>query len=351
MALLLWPTLSFSQTENAGPVAKMWSYPVVYNYDEKVSWYFDLTGTTFPITEDVYLWIWSPSEPDAGNWGNSSDFAKLTHVKDMIWKFDVTPTTYFNKTPAEIKASAGFWFRLKNKTGTLQSDVAKVPVTDFSDFATSAQPMAFYPEKVYIDQPVSILFNSNLVPGFTGVPSVHMHGGLNDFDAAALQEYQAWKPDITTKTQLVDMGNGIYRKDIIPGEYFNAPANYVMKNISFLFVGKDWAITSPNYKIFAADVVVPPPPVLSFFPQKVSKKDIFIITRQFNDAGQNLNYTITGGGQTVTGSFAGNADLQRAFINLNQTFGSVSIDKLHLTLKDQRNNILYDGDITLTSLD
>ena len=130
-ALLMAPNFIQAQ-EEAGAVGSITSFPVVYKYDEKVTWYFDLSETTFAENEDLYIWIWSPSEPDAGHWENSSDFAKLTHVKDKIWSFTLTPTTYFSKTPAEIAASAGFWFRLKNKNGSKQSDVANVASVSYT---------------------------------------------------------------------------------------------------------------------------------------------------------------------------------------------------------------------------
>lgn len=44
---------SKAQTQEAGDIAKIWSYPVVYNYDEQVSWFFDLAGTSFADGEDI----------------------------------------------------------------------------------------------------------------------------------------------------------------------------------------------------------------------------------------------------------------------------------------------------------
>jgi hypothetical protein len=244
LVALIFPLAAFSQAD-AGIIKKIYSNPVIYNFDEKVSWYFDLTGTTFAETEDVYIWIWSPSEPDAGNFANSSDFAKLTYVGNMVWRFDLTPTTYFTKTIAEIKASAGFWLRLKDKTGTKQTGVANVPITDFSAFATSGKPFDYYPAAFTLDDPLSIIFNANLLPAFADASTVHLHAGLNNWDIK--QEYQAWLPEIVAKTQLINMGGGFYRIDLVPRTYFGAPAGYVMNTINFLFVKNEWAATTPDY--------------------------------------------------------------------------------------------------------
>lgn len=346
---LIVPLAAISQTQEAGDIYKIWTNPVIYNFDESVSWYFDLTGTTFAENEDLYIWIWSPSEPDAGNWNNSSDFAKLTYVGTMVWKFDITPTTYFNMTAEQIASSAGFWLRLKDKTGLKQSGVSSVPITDFSGFATSGEPFMVYPDKFYINQPMSIIFNSNLVAGFEGATTVHMHAGLNNWDVK--QEYQAWLPEIVLKTQLVDMGNGIYRKDIIPAEYFSTPEGYVMTVINFLFVKDNWAATTPDYILYAPDVPIPPDPVLSFFPMKISVKDFLIISRQYNSPGQKLKYTVTGGTNTISGDFTGNMDLQKAHINLISNFGNMDINKLTVTITDLSDAIIFEGDIPLVKID
>jgi hypothetical protein len=349
LGLLLFPFTTNAQVLEAGDIFKIWSNPVIYNYDEKVSWYFDLTGTTFNENDDVYIWIWSPSEPDAGNWNNSSEFAKLTNLGNMVWRFDLTPTTYFKRTPAEIKASTGFWLRLKDKTGTKQSSVGQIAVTDFSAFATSGKVIDFYPQKFYLNQPLSIIFNSNLVPGFAGATGVYMHSGLNNWDLQ--QQYQAWLPDVVTKVQLVDMGGGIYRKDLVPAEYYSTPDGYVMNVLNFLFVKDNWAATTPDFILYAPNVPIPPDPVLTFFPIKISLKDILVITRLHNTAGQKVSYSIQGGTKTITGTFTGGMDTQSAYISLVSSFAGMDISKLSVTLTDQKNKILFQGDLPLVKLD
>lgn len=345
LAILILPFFANSQVEEAGDIYKIWTYPVVYNFDESTSWYFDLVGTSFTPGQDLYIWIWSPSEPDAGNWENSSEFAKLTYVKDMIWRFDLTPTIYFGNTAQEIKESAGFWLRLKDKTGTKQSGVSNVPITDFSSFAGSGDPFRFYPEKFFLDQPLSILFNSNTIECFADADSVHLHAGLNNWDI--LQEYQAWLPEIVKKVQLKDIGDGIYRIDMIPGEYFNAPEGYVMTTMNFLFVKNEWACTTPDYIMYAPDVPIPPDPVLAFFPLKVSIKDFLIITRKYNSPGQKLKYSITGGNKTISGDFIGNMELQNAYVNLNGEFGAMTLSKLSVQITDQNSSVIFEGDLSL----
>ena len=80
----LLPTKLWAQVE-AGSPYKIWTDPVVYRASDQVTWYFDMTDTKFKAGEDLYLWSWAPSEPDAGNWDSSSDFAKLTYLGDNIY--------------------------------------------------------------------------------------------------------------------------------------------------------------------------------------------------------------------------------------------------------------------------
>lgn len=38
--------------------SNVWTYPTLFNYDEEVTWYFDLSGTTVQEGVDLYLWAW-----------------------------------------------------------------------------------------------------------------------------------------------------------------------------------------------------------------------------------------------------------------------------------------------------
>ncbi|WP_264538103.1 hypothetical protein [Flavobacterium sp. N1736] len=350
LALLMAPNFMQAQ-EAAGAVGPISSFPVVYKYDEQVTWYFDMSGSTFAENEDLYIWIWSPSEPDAGNWENSSDFAKLHYEGDKIWSFTLTPTVYFSKTPAEIAASAGFWFRLKNKNGSKQSDVASIAYTDFSSFYTANELIRAYPTKPTLDKPVSILFNANLAPGFAGATSVHMHSGLNNWDIQ--QMYEAAKPDIAEKTKLKDLGNGFYKMDLVPKTYYNAPDGYVMENLVFLMVKDNWAGTIPDQVLYAGAYEPPPPPVFGFFPLQISQKDFLGIYRKNNEPGVNkLIYTITAGSKVIAGEFTGGVAEIKGFVNLvSELQGIPNLNEIHVLVKDNKDKTISDTTIPLKTLD
>jgi hypothetical protein len=351
--LALFPVKMVAQ-EEAGAPSATWTFPVVYNLDEKVSWYFDLAGTTFAADEDIYLWAWSPSEPDAGNWGNSSEFAKLIYVKDKTWRMELTPIAYFSKTMDEIKGSAGFWMRLKDKTGTKQSDVIEFKIPDISAFVQSGKTVGTYPEKFIVTTPIAILFNANTVAGFENVSGVHLHSGANSWTNTI--EYHAWEtegcePQSACYTQCVNMGNGIWRKDMIPYEYYLVEEDYPLENIMGLFVGTDWSATIPDFTLYAADVPIPPPPALSFFPTNVSKNDLMNIKRTNNvKFSTPLKYEITGAGKTINGNFSGNDAEQNLYIHIQKEFGN-TVTSLRIIIRDANGNEISNSEKQLTVAD
>ncbi len=351
LAFIMVPNLTQAQTEEAGDIGAMWSFPVVYKYDEQVKWYFDLSATTFVAESDIYLWMWSPSEPDAGNWENSSDFAKLHYEGNMVWSMTLTPTLYFSRTPEEIASSAGFWFRLKDKHGTKQSGVAQVAYTSFSSFYTANEIIRSYPTKPTLDKGVSILFNANLAPNFADATSVHFHSGLNNW--AVLQEYQAWLPEIVEKTKLKNMGNGFYKMDLVPAEYYPVPDGFIMENITFLMVKDNWAGTIPDQIIHAGEYIPPPPPEFRFFPLQITKKDFLGIIRKNNEPGVNkLIYTITAGATTLTGEFTGGVSEIKGFVNLVSGLKNTpNITEIHVLVKDNTDRTISDTTIPLKTVD
>ena len=351
IALFVANNFSQAQQEVGGP-NKIWSYPVIYNYDEEVTWYFDLSTTTLDPDEEVYIWVWSPSEPDAGNWENSSEFAHLTNEGNMVWSFTLTPTEYFSMTSEDIASSAGFWMRLKDKTGTKQTDVINVGYTAFSSFYTANELIRTYPEAPTLNGGLSILFNSNLVAGFENAPSVHFHSGLNNW--SILQEYQAWIPEVVEKTKLKDLGNGFYKMDLIPSKYYdNIPDGFIMENITYLMVATDWAANSGDQVINAAEYIPPPPPVFRFFPLQISKKDFLGISRINNEVGINtLYYTINADNVEITGEFNGGVSEIKGFINLPSALQGISnINEIHVLIKDNTDRTISDTTIPLKTLD
>ncbi len=350
-----------------GRIAEIWTQPAVFKADEPVSWYFDVTGTALEgETEGIYMWTWFPSEPDAGNWNNSSDFAALTHVEGNIWRFDLTPTEYYGVEAGSVTA---FYGLLKNKDGSKVTDAFapdQTPPNDIRlyDLSTikGTAIIDYFPENFKVDRPLSILVNTNNtwskcnttpVQGDLALASnVHMHAGVNNWDK--IVENNASN---LSKTRLDSIGDGIYRMDLIIKDYFQLSDEYVVNNINIVFADEAWnhegkAQNCNDFLIQAPEVPAEPIPSLIFFPQKISKKDILCIIRQKNESFvTGLTYKITAGTIELTGSFEGNKDEMKACVDLVTALKDITTpEKINVVIRDNTGRIITNSDIPLVQL-
>lgn len=359
----LLPFTIFSQ----GRIAEIWTQPAVFKADEQVSWFFDLTGTPLQgETEGVYMWSWFPSEPDAGNWSTPSDFAKLIQVEGNIWKLVLVPTEYYGLPANEIVA---FYGLLKNKDGSKVTDAFapdQTPRNDIQIYSLAeikgTKIIEHYPVNFVKDRPLSFLFNANNTwsdcetQGIQGklasAPNVHMHSGVNFWDIQVQNNAEN-----LSKTELTHLGEGIYRMDIVLEDYFNLPDDYEVNNINIVLANDNWSykglnITCADFLIIAPDIPEVIPPELTFFPQKISKKDILCITRKNNEPYvTQLNYTIVAGTKEITGTFTKNSEGMQTFVNLvNELKDIESLTTIRVIIKDNTGRTVSSTDIPLINL-
>ncbi len=350
-----------------GRIAEIWTQPAVFKADEPVSWYFDVTGTALEgETEGIYMWTWFPSEPDAGNWNNSSDFAALTHVEGNIWRFDLIPTEYYGVEASSVTA---FYGLLKNKNGTKVTDAFapdQTPPNDIRLYDLSAIKgtalIDYYPKNFTVDRPLSILVNANntwskcnttpVQGDLANASNVHMHSGVNNWNI--IVENNAAN---LSKTLLDSLGDGIYRMDLILKDYYGLSDDYTLNNINIVFADDAWtyegkALNCSDFLIEAPEAPVEPIPSLIFFPQKISRKDILCILRQKNESYvTGLTYRITAGTIEIAGSFEGNKDEMKACVDLVTALkDATTLDKIHVVIKDNTGRTITDSDIPLVQL-
>lgn len=343
-----------------GKIAGIWTQPAIFVANEEVTIFFDVTGTALAgEAGPIYLWSWFPSEPDAGNWASSSEFARLTQVEGNVWKITMTPTEYYNKPAADVFSLYGL---LKLKDGSKVTDAFApdmgnaVNLYDMNSIKGS-KIIDFYPKTIPGDKPFSILLNTNNTwsgcdpgPGAQGALStasnVHIHSGLNDW--AVIVENNPTNAD---KTKLTDLGDGIYRMDMIPREYYGQQVP--IKKLNAVFANQDWS--KLGFDKNCADFLLTPigvEPVeegFAFFPQKLTQKDLFSVIA-VNDNGQinALSYTITAGDKTIQGAFEGARPTYQAYIDLATNLkGVTGLTKFHLTVKGSNGSTLLDTDFSL----
>lgn len=432
MALLLTSAVAFAQEELGNP--KVYTVPAVFYPTDEVTFYFDMADAGFKDGVDLYWWVWQPTEPDAGNWENSSDFAKLEYLGDNMYKKTFVPVDYFfqNQTRFATKedllafmeqdwGEAGYWSRLKTKDGQIQSGVFCVEHnrTEIADFAASgAEYQIFagdkttgYTDKWTMTKPLSILFNGDVqkIEGRTlnewasdgDFKYIGTHAGLHGFytddndevieydfsDPPAPnlnQQFNVWRPGCIEKTTLKNIGNGVWRWDVkTPQEYFcynpvNADedprgyvltdmgidqngswapnpdfvASFVAQELKFGLVVNDWAHSGWGFEFKAGTAEPYPDPAFSYFPSRLTVKDILTLTRQWNGRTDGeLKYQITAGDKTITGVMDGNRDKRTATVNLTDGLAGSSASELNIVITNAKDAEVETKTITLATED
>ncbi|MBQ8673521.1 MAG: hypothetical protein IJ511_05655 [Bacteroides sp.] len=362
MLTALLPGTLCAQTAECGSPYKIWTNPVVYRATDQVTWYFDMTDTKFSTGEDLYLWTWAPSEPDAGNWENSSDFAKLTYEGDNIYSFTIVPTEYYGVDAETMNANDDiFWGRLKDKVGSKQSDVFQVSTShlDWKAYIESGEVVMAFPEKFALKEPLSILVDiSKFVFGgkvgglkdFTW-ESLHFHSGLDAW--SVLQEAQMWLPEIVEKTKLDHVEGDIYRMDMVPMEYYGVESDYEAEDLYWLLTthNPDWAGTGDGPVLKAAAAAPYPDPKFNYFPTKFCLADILTLTRQYNGKTDgDLTFELTAGTKTITGIMQGNRDKRAVVIDLNKEFAGITASKISLKITNSNGILVEEVDLPLVPL-
>ncbi|MDR1527251.1 MAG: hypothetical protein LBS46_06235 [Dysgonamonadaceae bacterium] len=344
---------------------RQWCVPAQYSPDEEITWYFDFSSSAaLPDGGDLYIWIWVPVNPVETLPGPDQDKVKLTYKGDRIWALTFTPTEFFGMSAADINANSesSFYFLLRSlsfddwHTGTLS-----FPKADYvGNFVRSGNVWAYATDDVqnnlYPTSNLTIWFNANLADGFDKTSDVHLHSGYNNF-ADHIIEYHAWEttgcdPQSACYTELKNLGNGIYKKDLVPYNYFLAEESDPMENIEFLFVQRDWSANLGTFTIRAAGVPVPPTPVLSIFPSNISNSDLMSIKRTDNPRNSiPLKYEITGdNGRAISGEFTGSLKEQIIYIDVRKSFGD-NVKSLRIVVKDAADNEISDSVKQLTVAD
>jgi hypothetical protein len=323
--LIFLPMVSF-----AAIPARTWTKPLLWTLDEEITWYFDMSGTAFTDGQDIYMWAWQPSEPDAGNWTNSSDFAKLKYEGNMIWSKTLTPTTYFNKTIAQLATFDNyFWMLLKSKDGSTVSEAFNIvcPRAEIGTFISSGVAVKAYPTNFDITTPVTILVNISkaYVDGTQGVlagsDSIYIQSGLNNFLGASV-DVNLTDPTSLLNTKMKKVGTNTFKIDLTPYQYFSVAQDFTFDNFVFYIWSKNGKKgTDANNKPFLLGNTNTP--LVSYFPQKFCQYDILTITRINNEkSATGLTYTVTAGSKTFSGQFSGTTASMKTYINLGEQIGN-----------------------------
>mgnify|MGYP003081862897 FL=1 len=398
--MCLFPLALFADGVELPKAPKCWTVPAVFTADEEVTFYYDLTDVGFQEGVDLYLWAWQPTEPDAGHGGNSSDFAKLEYVGNNIYKKTMVPTQYFNSDVSKFEDDAwpGFWQRLKTKDGSMWSGVFAAPDSrsEFKEFKKSGDGIRFFSgkkdkgftDKFTLDEPLTVVFNPDVyklgektlteLAKDADFVEFAAHSGLNDWTVQ--QTLDVWRPAVLAKTGLKKLSNGLYVWNVgVPSEYYaynpqdagqadkptiladpDEKAAFQLENMTYLIIkvikdaagANQWGVNSGDQKQKAGTATPYPDPVFSYFPTRLSSKDILTLTREYNErTAGDLKFTIVAGTKTITGSMPGVRDKREATLDLNKELQGVEASELKVTVKDQHDKTVVTSTIPLVVAD
>lgn len=207
--------------------------PKTFTAEDEVTITLDVTGTPMAGQTDVYLWMFSNDGvgggKDAltnGQWGSSSESAKMTRVAGNIFTFKFTGTTLFGQSPAEL---INFGFLGKSKDGTKQTQ-------DYKPF--KFDPLVFTPAQFRI-------FPAKL--DYTDMSTVYFHQDLATdqnlqrmFDVkVTLTFYNETGVVVSTRTALVATKESptLFSYSFIPEKLITLPAGTKLGKFSYQFTG------------------------------------------------------------------------------------------------------------------
>ena len=362
--LTFFSTNVFSQAETPAPVAN-WAFPAIYEMDQEVTFYVDLSGGGWDEGDDVYWWVWQPSEPDAGNFALSSEFAKWEYTGNLIWKKTFIPTEYFHMTKEQVLAYAeqAFWCRLKDLTGTKQSAVFNFRYPDRTpNDVLDGNMFAADPVEFTVLTQTSIYFDAKLANGFSPGEDVFLNSQINN--ASGGDDYAFNYDDADPgKTKMIYLGDGIYRKDIdiinyyfIPGE--DDPSQSIVDGDYDLKYIKGSVVNGNGGEAgtfeYAATSLDPGIPAVYLLPSNLTFYDIFAINRVNPQKGEEpISYIITCSGfPNISGQLEripnSGADKNRAvFIYLPQYWEKAPTQEIRIRLTGANNVRFFDSRITL----
>lgn len=221
--------------------------PSSFTAEDQITITIDLSSVALGTSnEDVYIWGFvpgccgSPLNDQGGfGWGNSNPAAKFTRIgTSQKFTYTLTPTTYMNKTAAQIGAQFGFL--AKNQNGSRQTQ----------DFIYAVDPLTFnptvfrpFPAKFTQDDVVTFFMDKNLLDvskvALKAATDVYVYTDIDyikpDGTGGYFQVSQYCEPVNTTDGNFYpgmttvadnvalkakDFGNGLFGWTILPSKFF-----------------------------------------------------------------------------------------------------------------------------------
>jgi hypothetical protein len=241
-----------------GNPVRWWTNPAIFNYDEEVTWYYDLSDSDIPEGASIAIWSWQPAQT-AGSYGNApgetvadiDQNSLLTYAGDHVWKFKFTPTEFYGLDVAAFMANAedGFWqlLRVFGADGVYLENTGVFCILYPHKVLKRTQALALgetipvesdvHPYAINATTPIAFILNNDELGAEVPV-SLHLVSGLNEWQHKV--DYN-WDNKDASKAVHYYGYDDIYVFNVTnPSTYYSIPYDYAITDIQYLFTNYDW---------------------------------------------------------------------------------------------------------------
>jgi hypothetical protein len=170
--------------------------------------------------DSVYLWCWLPGSPVDGNgqWGQSSFNMKMTHLGNMLYGINITPSTFFTCTEADFYAGQlSCLAKLRNGNAFASDGAGEAKTEDLSIWIV---PTAITENPTVARAPIILWPNPASDFVSLEIPDDMKNEVLNIYDARML---------LVSQVRLAGGLNRIDTSELAAGIYFIRMENMVAK--------------------------------------------------------------------------------------------------------------------------
>ena len=254
--------LFFSTDLSAGGDPRANTAPAAFLGSEEITIYLRVVATDLEDAEGPLYMI------SGANGGEMNMNLEAIKENDNVWSVTITPDTYYGVTVQTIEG------KISDNNGTETNAFALIV---FDPAQMDGVMVKWYPSTAIYSENMSIIFNSTMSDrdDLTGVDPIYMWAWNNPEELGDAANQGEWG-SIDPSAVCVKIGEDLWRKDIVPQEYWDTEKP--MSEIGCLF--RNMAGDSQT-EDFAIPMVAPPvteiPKVIRPFPVKFTKKDILTI--------------------------------------------------------------------------
>ncbi len=216
--------------------------PASFTAEDEVTITLDVSNTPLAGMNDIYIWAFSNDGvgggKDAivnGQWGNSSEAAKLTKIATNKFTFKFIATTLFAQSPAEL---INFGFLAKTKDGSKQTQDFKP--YKFDPLVFSPSQFRIFPSKLDQTDMATVYFHQDLATDQNLQRMFDVKVTITFFDGAGNQFAQ--RANITAKKE----SDKLYSYSFIPEKLITLPAGTTLSKFSYQFSGNIKDATGTN---------------------------------------------------------------------------------------------------------